>query len=53
MQMNGMLSRTIYTEPTHLLKIAQHYDVKNMLLLSQYKLKTTIIPKRTAEQWNI
>jgi hypothetical protein len=24
-----------------------------MLLLSQYKLKTTIIPKCIAEQWNI
>lgn len=48
-----MLSHTIYREPTYLLNIAQHYDVKNMLLLSQHKLKTTIIPKRTAEQWNI
>jgi hypothetical protein len=53
MHMNGMLSNTIYREPTHLLKIAQSYNVKHMLLLSQYKLKTTIIPKRTAEQWNI
>jgi len=30
MQMNGMLSHTIYREPTHLLKIAQHYDVKHV-----------------------
>lgn len=40
----------IYREPTHLLKIAQHYDVKHMLLLSQYKLKATIIPKHNEEQ---